>query len=184
MELGTFFKYWRNQRQVFGDYWATYGRFGSLIRSPYLHVAIILTVLCGIFVDLAKVSISDLAISVIPNLLGFTIGAMAIALAFSSAQIFRIVAEEGEPDSFFMKLMANLLHFIISQVLTLISAIVGKAIASPMFQYLTLGLLLYAILVALAAGIQLFQAASVYNSAAGLPTSNDAPASEASSIGQ
>lgn len=172
MEFVTFFKYWRNQRRVFGAYWTLYGGAGSLLRSPYLHVALLLTALCAAFVDLSKVSISDIAISIIPNLLGFTIGAMAIALAFSSAETFKIVAEEGDPDSFFMKLMANLVHFIISQVLTLVSAIVGKAIQLSFLQYLTLGILLYAILVALAAGIQLFQAASLYNGAASLPAGN------------
>ena len=182
MGFGTFFKYWRNQKVIYGAYWELYGGAASLLMSPYLHVALVLTVFCAIFLDPSQLSISDIAISIIPNLLGFTIGAMAIALAFSSAQTFKIVAEDGEPDSFFMKLMANLVHFIITQVLTLVFAILGKVINFSGFQYLTLGVLLYAVMVALAAGIQLFQAASVYNSAASLPVdSNDSSESSEAS---
>lgn len=111
---------------------------------------------------------SDIAISAIPNLLGFTVGAFAIVLAFSSAEIFKTLAEEGEPESFFMKLTANLVHFILIQVLALVSGIVAKITDYRVLDILTLLFLLYAILATFSAALQLFQTAIIYNATASL----------------
>lgn len=111
---------------------------------------------------------ADIAIGVIPNLLGFTVGALAIVLAFSSAEIFKTLAEEGDPKSFFMKLTANLVHFILVQVLALSCGIVAKITDLRALDILTLVLLLYAILVTLSAALQLFQTAIIYNAHASL----------------
>jgi hypothetical protein len=173
MGFGTFFSYWRGQANAFRAYWLVYGGGGSFIRSPYLHVSVILASVCSYFVDLNAVKVSDIAISAIPNLLGFTLGAMAIALAFSSAQLFKQLTEDGKSDSFFLKLMANLVHFILCQVAALIAGIVAKTTGKVAIEYVTLVLLLYAILVTLATGIQLFQAAAIYNASASLPHDND-----------
>jgi hypothetical protein len=43
MGFATFFEYWRNQRRAFRSYWAIYGGAVSLFKSPYVHVAAILT---------------------------------------------------------------------------------------------------------------------------------------------
>lgn len=181
MGFGTFFSFWRNQAKTFRAYWAIYGGFLDFFKSPYLHVSAILAGVCIYYVDLSKVQFSSIAINVIPNILGFTLGAMAIALAFSSAELFKQIAEEGRPDSFFMKLMANLVHFTIAQVSALVVAIVAQAVQSPLLEYLTIALLLYAVLVTLATGMQLFHAAVVYNAAASLPGEEDSKRSPDSS---
>jgi hypothetical protein len=111
---------------------------------------------------------SDIAISAIPNLLGFTVGALAIVLAFSSAQIFKTLTEEGEPLSFFMKLTANLVHFILVQVLALICGILAKITDVRALDIVTLVILFYAILSTLSAALQLFQTAVIYNAHASL----------------
>jgi hypothetical protein len=116
---------------------------------------------------------SDIAISAIPNLLGFTVGALAIVLAFSSAEIFKTLAEDGDPRSFFMKLTANLVHFILAQVLALLCGIVAKIIDSRLLDIATLALLLYAVLVTLATALQLFQTAVIYNAHASLGNDDD-----------
>lgn len=108
---------------------------------------------------------SELALSTIPNLLGFTIGALAIVLAFSSSHIFKTLAEHGAPDSFFVKLTANLVHFVVVQVLTLLTATIAKLANNSFLEVISLFFLLYAVLVALAAGLQLFITAIIYNAA-------------------
>jgi len=143
------------------------------LGSPYLHVALGLTGVCLLF--WAKTAhldyltkVSDIAISAIPNLLGFTVGAFAIVLAFSSAQIFRTVAEGGDPLSFFMKLAANLVHFILIQVLALVCAILAKISDSLALNVATLIFMLYGILATLSVALQLFQTAIIYNATARL----------------
>jgi hypothetical protein len=143
------------------------------LKSPYLLSAIVLTIACLLFwskVDRSEylVKASDIAISAVPNLLGFAVGALAIVLAFSSADIFKVIAEGGEPRSFFMVLTSNLVHFILAQVITLVCAIVAKITDSRLLDIFTLAFLFYAVLVAFATALQLFQTAMIYNARASL----------------
>jgi Co/Zn/Cd efflux system component len=154
-------------------YWVIYGGYRALLGSPYLHIALAISGICiWLWAKnehseyIAKAS--DIAISAIPNLLGFTVGAFAIVLAFSSAEIFKTLAEEGEPQSFFMKLTANLVHFILIQVIALVSGIVAKITDYRALDVLTLVFLLYAILATFSAALQLFQTAMIYNATASL----------------
>jgi uncharacterized membrane protein len=116
----------------------------------------------------SKISAAEIAVGVLPNLLGFTVGALAIVLAFSSASVFNTLAERGEPQSFYMKLTASLIHFILVQVLALVTAIAARIIESPRLDVLALFLLFYAVLVTFAAGIQLFLTAIIYNAKASI----------------
>lgn len=172
MQLSTtqlsVFEYWKNQAETIRDYWTIYGGFRALFKSPYLIVAFLLTVGSVYFWAVNGngeylVKASDLVVSAIPNLLGFTVGALAIVLAFSSAEIFKILAEEGDPQSYFMKLTSNLVHFIMVQVLALICGVVAKITDSRVLDVLSLFFLYYAVLVTFSAALQLFLTAQVYN---------------------
>ena len=171
-QLGVF-RYWKNQADTIRDYWILYGGFRALFKSPYLYIALALTIISVGFAAVNDhkeylVKASDLTISIIPNLLGFTVGALAIVLAFSSADIFKLLAEEGDPRSYFMRLTSALVHFIMVQVLTLICAIVAKITDSRALDVLTLFCLFYAILVTFATALQLFLTAQLYNAHASL----------------
>jgi cytochrome bd-type quinol oxidase subunit 2 len=167
LQLDTF-EYWKNQAETVKQYWSIYGGFRALFKSPYFVASILLTTVTGFFWAANNkgeylVKASDLAISAIPNLLGFTVGALAIVLAFSSAKIFKLLAEEGDPQSYFMKLTSNLVHFILVQVIALICGIVAKITDSRALDVLTLFFLFYAILVTFSTALQLFLTAQVYN---------------------
>lgn len=163
----VFFRQWSNLGRTLKDYWTIYGGLPALAGSPYLHLSILLTLFC-IFLGEDKISAADIAVSVLPNLLGFTVGALAIVLAFSSADAFVILAEEGYPQSFFMNLTANLVHFILVQVVALICGLVAKVTNIKALDTFSLFFLFYAVLVALAAGFQLFKTAIIYNAQASL----------------
>jgi hypothetical protein len=160
-------RFWKNQYRAFRKYFTIYGGVLALLRSPYVHIAFFLTIGCRLRWA-STVSASDIAISVIPNLLGFTVGAMAIVLAFSSAPIFKMLAQDGDPKSYFMGLTANLVHFIIVQASALIIGIVGKATGNGIVDGFALFFLFYGVLVTVSAGIQLLQTASLYNAHASL----------------
>ena len=169
-QLGVF-EYWKNQASTIHNYWAIYGGFRALLKSPYLAIAILLT--AGSFLFWAKDSkgdylrAADLVVAAIPNLLGFTVGALAIVLAFSSAKIFKFLAEGGEPASYFMALTSALVHFILVQVLTLVCGILAKITDSRVLDVLSLFLLFYAVLVTFSAALQLFLTAQIYNAHGG-----------------
>ncbi|UFW69200.1 hypothetical protein [Bradyrhizobium sp. WU425] len=112
---------------------------------------------------------ADIAVGVLPNLLGFTVGALAIVLAFSSADIFKLLSEDGEPTSFYLTLTANLVHFIFVQGAALVTGIVAKILDVRLLDLLSLLLLFYAVLVTLSAALQLFQTARIYNAKASVP---------------
>ena len=162
------FEYWESQADTVRQYWGIYGGFPALLKSPYLFVSVCLTLVCLAFWSVNEkgeylVKASDLAVSAIPNLLGFTVGALAIVLAFSSATIFKLLAEEGDPQSYFMKLTSNLVHFILVQVVALICGLIAKVTDSRALDVVTLFFLFYAILVTFSTALQLFLTAQVYN---------------------
>jgi hypothetical protein len=171
----SFNKPWKNQTAAISHYWTIYGGFKALILSPYIHLSALLTIICYEFWA-PKITASEIAVGVLPNLLGFTVGALAIVLAFSSAPVFETLAEKGNPQSFFMKLTASLIHFILAQVIALVAAIVGRITESPSLDVLALFLLFYAVMVTFAAGLQLFLTAVIYNAKASMgnkPKSTD-----------
>lgn len=160
-------KYWKGQYEALARYWALYGGWKALALSPYVHLSLVLTVLCA-WLASWKPNAAEVAISVIPNLLGFTVGALAIVLAFSSADIFETLAEKGNPKSFFMSLTANLIHFMLIQVIALVLGIFTKVSESAVLQIPSLFFLIYAVIATFAAGVQLFLTAVIYNSKASL----------------
>lgn len=132
-----------------------------------MHLSFALTALC-LWGWAPKITAGEIAVGVLPNLLGFTVGALAIVLAFSSAPVFKTLAESGQPQSFFMKMTASLIHFILIQVLALVSAIVARVTEWSSVDVLALFLLFYAVLVTFAAGLQLYLTAIIYNAKASI----------------
>jgi hypothetical protein len=161
------FEFWKGQATTIRDFWRLYGGTRALIKSPHLTIAVALTAI-SIYFWSGATKAADIAISTLPNLLGFTVGALAIVLAFSSAKIFKTIAEQGEPLSFFMKLIASLVHFIMVQVIALVCAIFAKITNMRAFDILSLLLLYYAVLITFSATIHLFLTAQIYNAHASL----------------
>jgi hypothetical protein len=120
-----------------------------------------------------------LGISILPNLLGFTMGGMAIVLAISSSDVFVKLAEEGDPHSFFMKLIASFLHYITSQALALLYCAVTKDLEYGVINFFAGALLIYCIIVPVSVGVQLLQMARIYNARASMrPRSGMSPFQE------
>lgn len=153
---------WRNQYGAISDYFKIYGGIKSLCTSPYPQASIIIGVFLVLFAN-EKFDASSLTISIIPNLLGFTVGALAITIASSSSEIFILLTEGGDDNSLFMKTMSNFVHFILIQVVVVLLAVLNNAISFRIFIYLNAIMLVYAILTALSTAIQLFQMAKLFN---------------------
>ena len=167
--------------QIFGRYWRAYGRWSTLLGSPYLHIAVILVAVT--FHRWTSENWWEDVITVLPNLLGFTLGGFAIFIGFGDERFRELLAEpeeNAEQPTVYVGLCATFVHFIIVQILALLFAIVAKslcfycpyldhyreyfhldaltAIASA-FGYL---LFLYALTSVLAATMHVFRIASMY----------------------
>jgi hypothetical protein len=172
---------YRDVRDILGRYWAIYGGLAALLRSPYFHLSIVLTAVT------AESWLYDrwwsTSISILPNLLGFTLGGFAIFLGFGDEKFKAIIAgnEPGEVRRFspYLSVSAAFLHFVVVQVAALLWALVASALYFdlPDARLAAIGslfgilggavgywLLLYSLCVAVAAGVAIFRVASWYDS--------------------
>jgi hypothetical protein len=134
------------------------------LYSVYVQISILI----GLATSLGLgIRIGEIGASVLPNVLGFTIGAMAIVLSLSTSEFFTFLAERGKSRSFFLQLVSNFLHYIIAQALTIIACIVEKNLGcAGIFNVLTSCLFFFSVISPVAMGMQLFQLAKLYNAKA------------------
>ena len=174
--------------RIFKRYWNTYGGFSALRVSFYLHVAVALLVLTvntwiapTCLVGSSCNAWWDQSLSILPNLLGFTLGGFAIFIGFGDEKFKnQLAAPEHDPSkpTIYLSLCATFVHFITVQVLALVVAIVAKSwwfYASwmdPLRDVLPwlnafagavgYGLFLYALTSVLAATMHVFRIATMY----------------------
>lgn len=182
-------KAYRGTLDIFGRYWAAYGGARSLARSFYLHIAIVL-LLMTVHTWLAPVCDKEgvctgwweQSLSVLPNLLGFTLGGFAIFMSFGDDRFRSLLAmpskDPGKP-TVYVEVCSAFVHFIVVQVLALIFAVLAKswvfyaAWMNPVREFLPYlnaiggffgyGLFLYAITSVLAATMQVFRISNAYS---------------------
>jgi hypothetical protein len=151
-----------------------------LLRSPYLHLAVLALALTFRFWTQEKWW--EQVLGVVPNLLGFTLGGFAVFLGFGDDKFRRLLAEPDEESpsepSLYVKLCATFVHFILVQTLALGAAIWAKAWdyhvpwAAPIEQIIPwtkiaagcvgYGLFLYAVTSVIAATLHVFRIAIFY----------------------
>lgn len=115
------------------NYFRRYGGFRAILRSPYTLISVIITALC--FGTWRTTEWSDLPLSIIPALLGFSLAAYALLLAFGDEQFRAFLAERDASeaganvatDNVLLGTSAIFLHFIIVQALALIFAVVAHS---------------------------------------------------------
>lgn len=116
-------------------YWTLYGGVNSFITSVYVHFSLVLTFLC--YGYWTSEDWFERPISIIPSLIGFTMGAYAVLLAVGDdkfKQILSSTSEDGFNPS--LSLHATFVHFMFVQFLALSMAIIASAkpiYNSPMF---------------------------------------------------
>lgn len=168
---------------IFQRYWKTYGGFSALIRSPYLWTSIIITAV--LFPHWSSTNWWEDVLSIMPNLLGFSLGGYAMWIAIGDDNFRKLIS--GEDDSGlaspYMEVNAAFVHFIVLQLLSMVLALIAKAYSSPINPdnpiYIFLGkyyqlacligygfsylVFIYALLSALAATFALLRVSSWYD---------------------
>jgi len=171
------FKQYKGVASIFKTYWAAYGGLGALLCSPYLHAALLLLALTT--PTWSTPQWWDQSLTVLPNLLGFTLGGFAIFIGFGDEKFRALLAEDdGEPVNAYVALCSTFVHFILVQLAALVAAVLAKAwwfyapwmgIFEHALPVLTAigwavgyGLFLYALTSVLAATMHIFRIASMY----------------------
>lgn len=162
-------------------YWQAYGRWKAVSRSFWLWLSFLFTII--LHPVWKNEDWTSIATGAIPNLLGFSIGAMAIALAFPSSTVFKFLAERGRPDSYYIEVSARFLHFIVVQIVSFVSALLCKSYPCIAFDFFGFWMFVYALFTGLATGFSLFGIAQIYNRSAKSDRADNSKTSNDNDIG-
>lgn len=171
---------YKSVRTIITRYWRVYGGLADLVRSPYFHVSLLLSLLTShtwLFTPWW-----DVVISVLPNLLGFTLAGFAIFLSFGDERFRTKIAgtlpENSDAPSPLIVVSSTFMHFVLVQISALLWALVAKAlhfelpwptVAEIMVKIGLVGsfvgywLFLYGICLAAAAGVAIYRLAGWYD---------------------
>jgi hypothetical protein len=145
-------------------YWESYGGFKEILRSPYFRISIIISVLLTAFGRIEQWY--ELPLTILPNILGFSIGAYAILLALGDNKFWKLLANKKKKNEKtpYMIINGTFVHFIFVQVLAIIYALSGKILCLNNYIFAIIGIffLVYAILCALASTLAVLKLADWY----------------------
>ncbi len=120
--------------EIFQYYWKIYGGWKALFASPYLHIAIFLLALTQH--QWLSRGWWEQSLSILPNLLGFSLGGFAIFLGLGDEQFRAILAEKDQEEKYsaYTFVSATFVHFLLIQCLGIIFALLANALAyQPMW---------------------------------------------------
>lgn len=168
-------KRWREHPAIktFGVYWEAYGRLPALLSSPYVYLAVAFTAACYPLWSNQESGWQQIVLDVVPSMLGFSMGGMAIVLAFATSKAFSVLAEDGARDSFFIKLIAAFFHFILVQGGAILIAVAANSYENLYLSAVGFFLFSYAVLAGVATAGQLLNSGYVLNFAASVQRKDD-----------
>lgn len=108
-------------------YWGDYGGWSDFLRSPLLHFSLIIS--AASYAAWTKPDWVDLPLSLLPNLLGFSLGAYALIFSLADERLLAALNApnaNGGPTNLRM-INATFLHFILVQTAAIIFAIMNKS---------------------------------------------------------
>lgn len=117
--------------RMMARYWTVYGGWRGILTSPYFHLALVVQLVS------AKYWLSspwwDLALSIEPSFLGFSLACYALLVGLGDERFRRLIAgtSDNGRNSPFMGASATFAHFILVQALALISALLAKSFDWP-----------------------------------------------------
>lgn len=112
---------------VISRYWKSYGGFKALFTSGYFYASLVITIL--LFPHWLNGEWWKLVLSIMPNVLGFSLGGYAMFLAIGDEKFREFISgpeDDGEPSPF-MEVGSAFVHFIILQILAIFMAIFADA---------------------------------------------------------
>ena len=117
-------------KSIIQRYWFAYGGWLAVVKSPYLHLSLILLALTSHYWLTSPWW--EQPLSVVPSLLGFSLGGLAMLLSFGSAKFQAFISERDEgcdsDRSALISVSASFVHFMLLQLLALLIAITFKSL--------------------------------------------------------
>jgi len=112
---------------IFLRYWGSYGGFKALFKSPYLYMALGITLL--LYPQWSQEGWWDRVLSIMPNVLGFSLGGYAMWMAIGDESFRRLISgpDENEKASPYMEVNSSFVHFILLQILSIVLALFARA---------------------------------------------------------
>ncbi|MEA3036655.1 MAG: hypothetical protein QOH04_2427 [Sphingomonadales bacterium] len=160
--------------EPFRIYWKLYGGYRALLKSAYFWGALLLTGVCTplwLKVDMLEETrpAIQIALTIIPGLMAFSLGGVAVVLALSGKHFLKAIRESGAENSLFMKVGVYLFHFLFVQSLALVACLVSSSYpTSAPLGGLAFFLTAYGITAALATAAILFNVARIFNATGAL----------------
>ena len=150
-------------------YWTVYGGWKALLFSPYFLLSIALTILlCPVWTH-SEGEWSDMAMEIIPSVIGFALGAYTIMLAFGGERFMTTIAgsDNNEPSPF-MVTSAAFVHFIVVNFIALLFSIFVHVwrVSYSIVNAIGVFLFVYALSLSLAATFAVFTLARVFDDVA------------------
>lgn len=118
-------------------YWQSYGGFKALLKSPFLWLSLLMTIISyEFFLDKKWL---DIPISMLPSLLGFNLASYSVWLAFGNHKLNKILSKlkEDQVHSRYMEVNSSFIHFILAQILCLIFVVLLRTNSLNNIIYLT-----------------------------------------------
>lgn len=119
---------WADTADIFSRYWRAHGGIRVVLTSPYLHVALLLSILLAPH-WLRNPWYND-AIAVLPNIVGFAIAGYAIWTGWADERFRDILLKaEVRPNvSVYLHVSATFAHFAVIQLIALLYALACKGL--------------------------------------------------------
>lgn len=156
----------------FQIYWRLYGGLPEVLSSKYFWFSLFFTLLCFPLWDLEaenQRTWASSAVEIIPSLMAFSLGAMAILLAFSNERFMARVQEQGKAKSLYMKATASFFHFILVQTASLFFVLLTQAYSVDVLSAIGFFLMVYGMGVAISTAGILLRMAQIFNVIGALP---------------
>ena len=112
---------------MFERYWRAYGGFKALFTSGYFYISLVITIL--LFPHWLNGEWWKIVLSVMPNVLGFSLGGYAMLLAIGDDKFRNLISgpeDDGNPSPY-MEVNSAFVHFILLQILSIFMALFADA---------------------------------------------------------
>lgn len=120
------------QPGIWQRYWYAYGGWRAVARSRYFWFSVALTFLC--FPFWSQPNWWEMPTGILPDLLGFTLGGMAILIGICEARVIKVLSgpDNSGKVSDLAVIVSTFAHFVIVQAFALLAAMLCKMLHVPL----------------------------------------------------
>ncbi|CDA18665.1 putative membrane protein [Acetobacter sp. CAG:267] len=162
----------RSVKENVNDYIISYGGYFSILTSSYFLLAFLLN--CLMVSSWISIEWIGNVKSIVPSIIGLSLSAYAILVAFGSEVFQKFISQklDGEKDinnTMYKQINTAFIHFIVTQMFSLILALLGDTILANPFNFFEIFIsffcnliFIYSLMLGLAAVFTIFRVAKLY----------------------